>query len=42
MAAKRSKATPPNPDGAEVLSFEGALEQLETTVGRLEEGEMPL
>ena len=27
---------------AEDLSFEGALEQLETTVGRLEEGEMPL
>ena len=24
------------------LSFEGALEQLEETVGRLEEGEMPL
>jgi exodeoxyribonuclease VII small subunit len=24
------------------LSFEGALEQLENTVGRLEEGEMPL
>jgi exodeoxyribonuclease VII small subunit len=24
------------------LSFEGALEQLETTVARLEEGEMPL
>lgn len=30
------KATEPS------LSFEGALEQLETTVGRLEEGEMPL
>lgn len=29
-------------DDAEALSFEGALEQLETTVGRLEEGEMPL
>jgi len=27
---------------AEDLSFEGALEQLEATVGRLEEGEMPL
>ena len=26
----------------EGLSFEGALERLETTVGRLEEGEMPL
>lgn len=30
-------------DGETVgLSFEGALEQLEATVGRLEEGEMPL
>lgn len=42
MAEKRSKATPSDPKEAEVLSFEGALEQLETTVGRLEEGEMPL
>ncbi len=35
-----------NSDGADVsdepLPFEGALEQLENTVGRLEEGEMPL
>jgi exodeoxyribonuclease VII small subunit len=29
-------------EGTESLSFEGALEQLEQTVGRLEEGEMPL
>ena len=29
-------------DTSQALSFEGALEQLETTVGRLEEGEMPL
>lgn len=42
MAAKRSRTAPSNPEGAEILSFEGALEQLETTVGRLEEGEMPL
>lgn len=42
MAAKRSKTAPSNPEGAEAPSFEGALEQLETTVGRLEEGEMPL
>ena len=27
---------------AEGLSFEGALEKLETTVGQLEEGELPL
>ncbi len=32
-------ATAPGETG---LSFEGALEQLEETVGRLEEGEMPL
>jgi len=48
MAAKSSKATARGAEDAtkqnasEVLSFEGALEQLETTVGRLEEGEMPL
>lgn len=48
MAAKSSKATARGAKGeteepaSEVLSFEGALEQLETTVGRLEEGEMPL
>ncbi len=42
MAARRSKATEKKPEGPEVLSFEGALEQLETTVGRLEEGELPL
>ena len=49
MAAKSkksasSKAKPDNGVEAQTvsLSFEGALEQLETTVGRLEEGEMPL
>ncbi|MEZ7978366.1 MAG: exodeoxyribonuclease VII small subunit [Myxococcota bacterium] len=49
MAAKSKKSTPSKAkpdDGATAqtvsLSFEGALEQLETTVGRLEEGEMPL
>lgn len=37
------KKAPAAPDGGDdTLSFEGALEQLETTVGRLEEGEMPL
>jgi len=52
-AAARSAAPKPlgtpldeNSDAAnaedESLSFEGALEQLESTVGRLEEGEMPL
>jgi exodeoxyribonuclease VII small subunit len=50
-APKRSRSLPaerliPKPDSAaaaaESLSFEGALEQLEDTVGRLEEGEMPL
>ncbi|MEM9177669.1 MAG: exodeoxyribonuclease VII small subunit, partial [Myxococcota bacterium] len=40
--AKRRQAPVKTEDAAEVLSFEGALEQLETTVGRLEEGEMPL
>jgi len=44
---KRSTKQPVSkPDAAstaaESLSFEGALEQLEDTVGRLEEGEMPL
>jgi exodeoxyribonuclease VII small subunit len=29
-------------EGAASLSFEGALEQLEQTVARLEEGELPL
>ncbi|MCR9097603.1 MAG: exodeoxyribonuclease VII small subunit [bacterium] len=42
MAAKSSKAAAQNQEAPEPLSFEGALEQLETTVGRLEEGEMPL
>ena len=49
MAAKskKSAATKVKPDdGVDALSvslsFEGALEQLETTVGRLEAGEMPL
>lgn len=35
-AAKRASTLDPS------LSFESALEQLETTVGRLEAGEMPL
>jgi exodeoxyribonuclease VII small subunit len=44
----KSAAQPEVADGAgdagpqASLSFEGALEQLEGTVGRLEEGEMPL
>jgi exodeoxyribonuclease VII small subunit len=38
-AGKAAKPAAPTEPG---LSFEGALEQLETTVGRLEEGEMPL
>ena len=47
MAKSRKAATPPGDaaagnEEAGALSFEGALEQLETTVGRLEEGEMPL
>ena len=42
MAAKSSKAAAKKQEPAEALTFEGALEQLETTVGRLEEGEMPL
>ncbi len=42
-AAKKAPAAPDGAEGGDdALSFEGALEQLETTVGRLEEGEMPL
>ena len=39
-AARTSKAS--ETEDAGDLSFEGALEQLEATVGRLEAGEMPL
>ena len=38
-SGQRKKTVEPEEAG---LSFEGALEQLEQTVGRLEEGEMPL
>ena len=43
-STRRSKATggAAEETANESLSFEGALEQLESTVGRLEEGEMPL
>jgi exodeoxyribonuclease VII small subunit len=42
--SKRNTADEPEtePDRSGSLSFEGALEQLEQTVARLEEGEMPL
>lgn len=40
--SRKAAASPADEGGAPALSFEGALEQLETTVGRLEEGEMPL
>ena len=40
-AAKKGGAKASSTEAAD-LSFEGALEQLEATVGRLEEGEMPL
>ena len=40
--AKSKQAAVKQQDSVEALSFEGALEQLESTVGRLEEGEMPL
>ena len=40
--AKSKQAAAKQQDSVEALSFEGALEQLESTVGRLEEGEMPL
>ena len=40
--AKRKQTAAENEGTSEALSFEGALAQLETTVGRLEEGEMPL
>ena len=42
----RSKAGTPEPaetgEEAEPVSFEGALDQLEATVARLEDGELPL
>ena len=38
----KSGDTASEPAADEGLSFEGALEQLEATVSRLEEGEMPL
>jgi len=42
-STRRAKATDSSKgEASESLSFEGALEQLESTVGRLEEGEMPL
>lgn len=41
MAKSRQPAAKQQ-NSVEALSFEGALEQLESTVGRLEEGEMPL
>ena len=40
--SRKAAASPADEGEAGALSFEGALEQLETTVGRLEEGEMPL
>lgn len=40
-AAKKASGAPGGGE-TERLSFEGALERLETTVGRLEEGELPL
>ena len=42
-STRRAKATDSSKgEESDSLSFEGALEQLESTVGRLEEGEMPL
>ena len=43
MAKAKSKSPPAaRASDSPALSFEGALEQLETTVARLESGEMPL
>ena len=40
--ARSGARAEPADESAAALSFEGALEQLEATVGQLEEGEMPL
>lgn len=40
--SSKASAASGESDGPDGLSFEAALTQLETTVGRLEEGEMPL